>query len=92
MERSDVYKAIDSERGYQDRKWPNHKHEVGSFLTIMRGLMSEAETAYLNTSGDGEALRKMLQVVAVGVACMEQHGQGNKRHPSESTARPGATR
>jgi hypothetical protein len=69
--------AIVSERDYQDRKWgtpSEHPHEVGAWLTIMRCELQEAEQAWMKGCGDAEALCEILQVVAVGVACMQQHG------------------
>jgi hypothetical protein len=46
MTRDAVYRAIDTERVHQDRKWgaiEKHPHEVGAWLTIMRHLLTKAE-------------------------------------------------
>lgn len=75
--REEVFSVITDERVYQDRKWgtiDEHGHEVGSYLTLMRKLLRDAEDAYQNQRGDIGALDEMRKVVAVGVACMEQHG------------------
>lgn len=75
--RHEVFSAISDERVYQDRKWgtlEEHPHEVGSWLTIIRKLHDDAERAYMSQRGDQGALDEMRKVVAVGVACMEQHG------------------
>lgn len=75
-QREKVYSAISDERAYQDRKWgtvEEHQHEVGSWLTIMRTLLTDAERAYMSQNGDIGALDEVRKVVAVGVACMEQH-------------------
>ena len=40
----------------------------------MRQLLNDAERAYMGQRGDIGALDEMRKVVAVGVACMEQHG------------------
>lgn len=77
MDRQRVYRAIDTERAFQDRKWgtvTQHPHEVGSWLTIMRTLLSDAESAWAGSSGDDKALEEIRKVVAVGVACCEQYG------------------
>jgi regulation of enolase protein 1 (concanavalin A-like superfamily) len=77
MIRSRVYEAIDSERDLQDRKWgtvQEHPHEVGGWLTIMRKLMADAEAAWASKSDDRPALAEIRKVIAVGVACCEQHG------------------
>jgi hypothetical protein len=77
MTRQEVFNAISNERIYQDRKWgtiEQHPHEVGSWLTIMRQLLNDAERAYMSERGDIGALDEILKVVSTGVACMEQHG------------------
>lgn len=75
--RQEVYSAVNDERVFQDRKWGTihqHPHEVGSWLTIMRQLLNDAEKSYMSQRGDIGALDELRKVVAVGVACMEQHG------------------
>lgn len=77
MERSKVYDAIDSERLFQDRKWgtiEEHPHEVGGWLTLMRKLLGDAEKAWSESNNDIAALAEIRKVLAVGVACCEQHG------------------
>lgn len=77
VERKEVYGVINDERVYQDRKWgtiEEHPHEVGSWVTIMRQLLNDAERAYMTQRGDMGALDEIRKVVAVGVACLEQHG------------------
>ncbi len=75
--RQEVFSVITDERVFQDRKWgtvEDHPHEVGSWLTILRQLLNDAERAYMSQRGDIGALDEVRKVVAVGVACMEQHG------------------
>lgn len=75
--RQKVYEAIDSERLHQDRKWgtiEKHPHEVGAWLTLMRTLLSKADVAWSGSTDDRIALAEIRQVLAVGVACCEQHG------------------
>jgi hypothetical protein len=77
MIRERVYNAIDSERDFQDRKWgtvEEHPHEVGGWLTIMRQLLRDAEKAWASSSTDLTATDEIRKVVAVGMACLEQHG------------------
>lgn len=72
-----VFNALSDERVFQDRKWgapDKHPHEVGGYLTIMRKLLGDAETAWSTKRGDAGALDELRKVCAVGVACMEQHG------------------
>jgi hypothetical protein len=68
-----VLKAIQSERAYQERKWPGHEHSVGEWLLIMENCLADAKEAW-NKSGDRFALDEIRQVVATGVAAMEQRG------------------
>ncbi len=74
---SEVFSAVHDERVYQDRKWgtpEQHPHEVGGYLTLMRKLLADAEAAWCTSRGDTGALDEVRKVVAVGFACMEQHG------------------
>lgn len=75
-EQSEIFGAITRERQYQDRKWGTpgeHPHDVPGWLLVMRGELQEAEQAWLKGE-DRDALVEILQVIAVGVACLEQHG------------------
>lgn len=77
MERATVYAAIDTERDFQDLKWGTveyHPHEVGGWITLMRKLLNDAEVAWTGSSTDHTALEEIRKVIAVGVACGEQHG------------------
>jgi len=83
MDRSKVFDAIDSERAYQDRKWgtpAEHPHEVGGYLTLMDVHLQRAKAAWAGANTDNEALEALRKVLAIGVACAEQHGiQGRSR-------------
>lgn len=73
----EVLSAIHDERVFQNRKWgtiAEHPHEVGGYLTLMRKLLSDAEQTWSTQRGDIGALDEIRKVVAVGIACMEQHG------------------
>lgn len=86
MQREKVYEAIDSERQYQDKKWgtvDQHPHEVGGYLTLMRKLLTDAEVAWASNDGDYRAMIEIRKVLAVGVACAEQHSM-----PSRSLTQP----
>ena len=89
--RQDVYSAVNDERVYQDRKWgtvEDHPHEVGAWLTVMRTLLDDAERAWMTQRGDHGALDELRKVVAVGIACMEQHGPVHRR-PIDFAAQSG---
>lgn len=77
MERSQVYWVVDSERDYQDRKWgtiDQRPKQVGSWLTLMRTILTKAEMEWSHTDGDHTALDEIRKLAATAIACMEQHG------------------
>lgn len=77
MQRSDVFAAIDRERCWQERKWGTnlaHPHSVAEWLLIVESELAEAKHGWVKGIGDDEALRELVQVAAVAVAALEQHG------------------
>lgn len=76
--RAEVYSAIDTERDYQLVRWgikgEDAKHSVGDFLTYMDDYLVEAKHRASREEGNSGALEVLRKVVALGVACMEQHG------------------
>jgi len=75
--RANVYDAIGTERYYQEQKWgmlEEHPQSVGGYLTLMRVHLAEAEAAWAKTDTDKDALKCLRKVLAIGVACGEQHG------------------
>lgn len=77
MTRSDVQRAINTERIYQEHKWgvmEEHPQSVGGYLTLMRVHLAKAEAAWASADNDKEALECLRKVLAIGVACGEQHG------------------
>jgi hypothetical protein len=81
--RAEVYKAIDSEREYQEKRWNANTttsegfHEVGAWLTFMRDYLREAETQ-ISRNADPEAsamaIETIRKIAGMTVAAMEQHG------------------
>lgn len=75
--RANVFDAIGTERHYQELKWgtlQDHPQSVGAYLTLMRVHLADAEAAWARSSGDVMALDRIRRVLAIGVACGEQHG------------------
>jgi hypothetical protein len=72
MERARVYKLIDGERKYQDKKW-NGPRTVGEELFLLETLMAKAKPAWADHNGDFEALAIIRKIAAVAVRCMENH-------------------
>jgi len=73
-DRQHIWEAIDAERLYQNKKvlennWKEQK-SVGEWLLIMEAELAEAKHSWIK-SGKIEALEEVLQVVSVGVACLE---------------------
>lgn len=73
--RDAVFAAIERERLRQDAK-RGFAHPVGSWLTVLRCELREAEEAWAKRHPDDlAAIEEILQVAAVAVACLEQHGK-----------------
>lgn len=76
--REEVYKALDSEREYQNKLWGGHAHDnfnsVGDFLTYIDMYLTRAKEQYTTVAGHGAALEMLRKVTALGVACFEIHG------------------
>lgn len=75
--REEVYDVIDEERTYQQNKWGPRLHELPTWFLILRKELDEAEDAWLK-KGPLEAVIELSQVVAVGIAAMEEHGAYNR--------------
>lgn len=71
------HESIQTEREYQDRKWGSpaqHPHEVGAWLALMQVHLTKAMTEWAGANNDHTALIELRKVLAIGVACAEQHG------------------
>lgn len=71
------YESIQTEREYQDAKWGHHSkhgHEVGAWLLLMQVHLTKAQAAWAGANNDEAALKELRKVLAIGVACAEQHG------------------
>lgn len=74
----EVQQHVEVERLFQDSKHgpiETHPHTIGEWILIMESELAEAKLALIK-GGEGRdsVLQEILQVVAVGIACMEQHG------------------
>ena len=72
-----VFGAITRERQYQDAKWgtiDENPHRISEWIVIMKRGIDETVKGMVDFPGHEEALKEILQVVAVGVACLQQHG------------------
>jgi len=80
--------VLSHERAYQELKWPGHDHSVAEWLLIMEKLMQDARRAWVTGHGDNEALHEVRQVVATGIACMEQCGAPMRGEPLTPGRKP----
>lgn len=72
-----IIRAIEEERDYQDKKHGSireHPHTVAEWYLIMKREMDEVEAAYFQRPSKRAMLDEIRQVVAVGIACIQQHG------------------
>jgi len=67
--------AIDGERDYQDRTWPNSNQlEVSGELALMQHYMNRALAVWAKNPGDGPALERIRKIAGIAVRCLENHG------------------
>jgi hypothetical protein len=73
--RAEVYKAVDSERNYQDQLARNNVPEQTQLehLTVIRRIVRDIEDAWYENPGH-PPLDYMRKIAAVAVKAMEQHG------------------
>ena len=82
IDRSEVYKAIDSERAYQSATWPgidadpDNPHTIGEDILLMEEYVKRAREEWTKVadSPDMEALHMIRKVAGIAVRCMENHG------------------
>lgn len=81
--REEVYKAIDSERTYQEVRWSpavtntGHKHSILEWLAYIRDYAEEAmhiESRKATPEADKECIHILRKIGALAVVAMEQHG------------------
>lgn len=75
MKREDIFQLIDDEREHQILKWGNDEEtNIPGFLLIMQKELQEAIDGWIkNIAGKHSALNEIVQVVAVGTACLEKY-------------------
>jgi hypothetical protein len=74
--RKQVYKAIDTERDYQDYFFNSNQMSnktIGDWNTVLRVYLRRAEDSWMY-NGDGNVLDVIRKIAAVGVHCMEELG------------------
>jgi hypothetical protein len=75
-----VFDLIRAERERQDAKWgADKKQTCAGFLLVLEAELDEAKAGWMkNVEGKHSAMREIVQVAAVAVAALQQHGpEGN---------------
>ena len=82
MDRSEILEAIADERDYQVRRWGIRQPDgtmkeiqkpIENYVLYMEHYLEKAREAITLSNNDDESLNEIRKVVALGVACFEQH-------------------
>ena len=81
--RFQAYRAVDSERDYQDKKWGkslsanrpgNGERSVDEFVLYIAGYTQDLVNTASHSSNKEEILNIVRKIAGLAVHCMEQHG------------------
>jgi hypothetical protein len=82
--RQSVYKAVDSERDYQDsfvlpERQYYRTHTLGEFILMLNQYAKQAQEKWTHHTDSTEdefppSLHEVRKIAAIAVRCMEQHG------------------
>jgi len=73
--RAEVFAAIESERRYQDKVWPEGAPSVGDSILLVEEYALKARAAWATEAApEMEALDIMRKIAGIAVRCMEVHG------------------
>ncbi len=73
--RQEIYSAIDSERDFQVQKHKDEQHSMGAWLLLIESELNEAKLASVKGGSGRNSIRsELIQVSALCVAALEQHG------------------
>lgn len=75
--------ALKKERLFQDNKWggiDDHGHTIGEWILLIEAELEEAKRALIKGGvGRDSVLMEVVQVGALALACIEQHGTDEKK-------------
>jgi hypothetical protein len=86
--REAVYKAIDSERDYQDHlscdrtelcNAEDKTRPVGDYLVMLDSYTRKAKDAWTDHAGSDAALEVMRKIAGIAVHCMEDNGAPSRK-------------
>lgn len=72
MTQEEVLAKIKEEREYQDKKFPNNQHEIPTWVKLMEDKLEMVYYCWYHKR-ENFALHELLEVVSMGIACMEQY-------------------
>lgn len=86
ISREEVYKAVDSERSYQEEINPTriNPQSLVEYLVVMRHHINEALKTCCNGELPSSALEHLRMTTAYGVQCMEVHGAPRRWRPDRA--------
>ena len=81
--RQDVYSAIESERSYQDYRWPGHKHSFEEYAYYMEQYLAEFKAMISHADSNDQVVIDnsrdfFRKITAMGVAAMEENGKRDR--------------
>ena len=91
MERSDVYRCLDTERDYQDLRWtprrekndtPDAEKPPAEWINYIEYHLTQAKNGVYMLN-EKEALAQVRKVAALAVRCLELHGCPERVIPEE---------
>lgn len=77
FDREEVYAIIDSEREYQDTRWPRHLHTPEEWIVYIENYLDEAKQYCSRedaSTGLPKAMNVMRKIAAMAVCAIEQNG------------------
>jgi len=88
--RAEVYKAIDSERDFQDNfVMPERRyyrtHTLGEFVLMLNQYAAQAQEKWTHHTDEDSpddfppSLHEVRKIAALAVRCMEQHGAPHRK-------------
>jgi hypothetical protein len=82
--REEVYKAIDSERDYQDvlssDRTDGLPRSVGDYITMLQYYQHQLVEEWTMNPGNEQSLHVMRKIAGIAVHCMEDHGAPLRNH------------
>lgn len=79
MDRTEVYKIVDTERDYQEKlrkagRFEDVIHTVGEEVLMISEYADKARKAWVDNFGNEYGLELVRKIAGMCVRCMENHG------------------